>query len=86
MPENLLLLNRCDFLNENFRGYFSHQNATFNKSFDIRDPPSNVIGDKVQSRDEAKGKIEAEVIISCRRPMINLYFNTNFHVFIFKQD
>ena len=37
-----------------------------NKSFDIRDPPSNVIGDKVQSRDEAKGKIEAEVIISCR--------------------
>ena len=74
MPENLLLLNRCDFLNENFRGYFSHQNATFNKSFDIRDPPSNVIGDKVQSRDEAKGKIEAEVIISCRRSMINLYF------------
>ena len=44
------------------------------KSFDIRDPPSNVIGDKVQSRDEAKGKIEAEVIISCRRSMINLYF------------
>ena len=48
-----------------------------NKSFDIRDPPSNVIGDKVQSRDEAKGKIEAEVIISCRRSKINLYFNTN---------
>ena len=45
-----------------------------NKSFDIRDTPSNVIGDKVQSRDEAKGKIEAEVIISCRRSMINLYF------------
>ena len=58
----------------------------FNKSFDIRDPPSNVIGDKVQSRDEAKGKIEAEVIISCRRSMINLYFNTNLHVFSFKQD
>ena len=50
------------------------QKIKANKSFDIRDPPSNVIGDKVQSRDEAKGKIEAEVIISCRRSMINLYF------------
>ena len=55
-----------------------------NKSFDIRDPPSNVIGDKVQSRDEAKGKIKAEVIISCRRSMINLYFNTNFLVLSFQ--
>ena len=58
----------------------------FNKSFDIRDPPINVIGDKVQSRDEAKGKIEAEVIISCRRSKINLYFHTNFHVLSFNQD
>ena len=33
MPENLLLLNHCDFLNENFRGYFSHQNATFDTNF-----------------------------------------------------
>ena len=57
-----------------------------NKSFDIRDLPSNVIGDKVQSRDEAKGKIEAEVIISCRRSKINLYFHINFHVLSFKQD
>ena len=57
-----------------------------NKSFDIRDPPINVIRDKVQSRDEAKSKIEAEVIISCRRAKINLYFHTNFHVLKFKQD
>ena len=33
MPENLLLLNRYDFWNENFRGYFSHQNATFDTNF-----------------------------------------------------
>ena len=57
-----------------------------NKSFDIRDPPINVIGDKVQSRDEAKGKIEAKVIISYKRSKINLYFHTNFHVHSFNPD
>ena len=65
---------------------FSLYNNNNNKSFDIRDPQINVIGDKVQSRDEAKGKIEAEVIISCRRSKINLYFNIIFHVLSFKQD
>ena len=33
MPENLLLLNRYDFLNENFTGCFSHQSATFDTNF-----------------------------------------------------
>ena len=68
------------------RVYNQKVNNNNNKSFDIRDPPSNVIGDKVQSRVEDKGKIEAEVLISCRRSKINLYFNTNFHVLSFKQD
>ena len=35
MPENLLLLNRYDFRNENFTEYFSHQGATFDTNFEF---------------------------------------------------
>ena len=38
-----------------------------NKSFNIRDPPTNILEDEVEASDEAKDKIEAEVIISCTR-------------------
>ena len=35
----------------NYFVFFTKVNL--NKSFDIRDPPTNVVGDKIQSRDEA---------------------------------